>query len=230
MRILFVVVLVMSVVVSANAQELGRGKLDAGRNTSGLGRSTLPEAHYDGFSASGAWGLKLGLGWANADWDLGPASGSENLFAPQISLFYKTTESLDVNFSTTFLSAEDKDVQLGRTEADVVRLALGVRYWVNTQTRTTPFVGAGIGYYLLDGMTENTREDGVVVPAEVSVKDAPGAFIEGGAAFQISDNFFLTTDLTYDFLLGSADAQINGDDSSFDLTSFAINVGMMWTF
>jgi outer membrane protein W len=228
-RLLASVVLVASV-LSAGAQEYGRGALNAGRDTSGLGRGPLPSAKYDGFASGGAWGLKLGLGWANVDWDLGPAGGSENLFVPQLSLSYKATDNLDVNFSTLFASAEDKDDQLGSTEADMTRLALGLRYWINTETRITPYVGGGLGYYLLDGKTDNTRENGTVVPATVSVKDAPGAFLEGGAAFQVSDTFFINADLTYDFLLGSADATINGDDEDFDVKSLSFNLGVTWMF
>jgi len=69
-----------------------------------------------------------------------------------------------------------------------------------------------------------------VVPATVSVKDAPGAFLEGGAAFQVSDTFFINADLTYDFLLGSADATINGDDENFDVKSLSFNLGVTWMF
>ncbi len=231
MKILLASVVFSSFVLAAGAQEYGRGALDSGRDTAGLGRAPLPAAAYDGFASGGSWGLKLGLGWASADWDLGPASGSKSLFAPQISLFYKTTDSLDVNFSTTFLSAKDRDDQLGNGQADMTRLALGIRYWVDTQARVTPYFGGGLGYYLLDGSTENTREDGEVVPVvSVSVKDAPGAFLEGGVAFLISDGFFIHTDLTYDFLLGSADAQINGKDKRFDVKSFSVNLGVTWTF
>ncbi len=230
MRRLLAGVVVAASVLSAGAQEYGRGTLSAERGASGLGRAPLPAANYDGFASGGTWGLKLGLGWANVDWDLGPADGSESLFAPQISIFYKTTDNLDVNFSTTFVSAEDKDNQLGRTEADMTRLALGIRYWINTHTRITPYVGGGLGYYLLDGTTDNTIEDGAVVPATVSVKDAPGAFLEGGVAFQVGDAFFVNVDLTYDFLLGSADATINGEDEDFDVNSLAFNLGATWIF
>jgi len=230
MRILVASAVLVSLVLSAGAQEYGRGALNADRETAGLGRAPLPAAKHDGFASGGAWGLKLGLGWANVDWDLGPAGGSESLFAPQASLFYKATDNLDVNFSMLVLSAEDKDDQLGSTEADMSRLALGLRYWINTQSRITPYVGGGLGYYLLDGKTDNTRENGFVVPATVSVKDAPGAFLEGGAAFQVSDTFFINADLTYDFLLGSADATINGDDEDFDVKSLSFNLGVTWMF
>ncbi len=232
MRILLACVAAASFVLTAGAQEYGRGTLGGDPGSSGLGRARLPDARFDGFSPGGSWGLKLGLGWASVDWDLGPAGGSESLFAPQLSLFYKTTDNLDVNFSTTFLSAKDKDDELGVTKADMARLAVGVRYWFHTPARVIPYVGGGLGYYLLDGTTEMTRDDDgeAVRAAGVSVKDAPGAFLEAGVAFLIGDGFSIHTDLTYDLLLGSADAEINGEAESFDVKSLAINLGVTWTF
>jgi len=231
MKHALIVAVLFAGLVSASAQEYGRGALSAesGRNA-GLGRAELPPARYDGFALGGTWGAKLNLGWANVNWDLGPADGSESLFAPQASLFYKATDNLDVNFSALFVSAEDRDNDLGTTEADMTRLALGVRYWIDTRNRVTPYFGGGLGYYLLDGKTDNTRENGVVVPATVSVEDAPGAFLEGGAAFQVGDAFFINADLTYDFLLGSADATINGADEDLDVKALSFNLGVTWMF
>lgn len=222
----------MLVSLTAGAQEYGQGPL-AGEadHDGGMGRARLPEATYDGFALGGTWGAKLGLGWARVDWDLGPADGSESLFAPQVSLFYKTTDNFDLNVSALFLSADDTDGALGATEADMTRLALGARYWVDTQSRRIiPYFGGGFGYYLLDGKTNNTREDGVVVPATVSVEDAPGAFFEAGATFQVGDAFFVNADITYDFLIGSADATINDKDEDLDVTALSFNLGVTWMF
>lgn len=224
---------VVAIVNLAQGQGLGRGALTTESSGAGLGRGTLPDTHYEGYSLGGTWGLKPSLGWANVNWDIGSASGSESVFAPQLSLFYKATDNLDMNFSTLFISAEDSDGDLGKNEADLTRLALGIRYWFNTQTRITPYFGGGLGYYLLDGKTDKTREDGQVAPVTVTavdVKDAPGAFLEGGVAFQVTDNFFVNLDLTYDFLLGSADATINGKDDKFKVQALALNLGVTWMF
>ena len=101
-------------------------------------------------------GVKAGLGWAFLDWELGAAEGSDNQFVPQGSVFYKATDNLDFNLSAMFVSGEDEDDELGDTDADLARLALGVRYWFDTQSRFVPYLGAGIGYYIVDGSTDNT--------------------------------------------------------------------------
>lgn len=214
---------------SASAQEFGTAPLGRAREA-GMGHAPLPRPTYHGFAAGGSAGVTLSLGWVKVDWDLGPADGSESLFAPQASIFFKATEQFDVNLSLFVVSADDRDDALGRTEADLTRLAVGSRYWVNTRTRAVPYFGAGIGYYFLDGKTEKTREDDVVVSASSSVKDRPGAFLEGGVAFQISDQLMMTAGMSYDFLLGSAKATINGKGESFDVSAFAINLGLAWIF
>ncbi len=216
------VAVLLAVVMSVKAQEYGRGTLSGEGAASGLGRAPLPKAQYDGWWGGGVWGVKGGLGWAFVDWDIGDGSGSDSLFAPQISLFYKATDYLDVNFSTMYLSAKDTGYPEGDTTADMTRLALGVRYWINTHIRLTPYLGGGLGYYILDGTTG--------ADVDASVDPAPGAFLEGGVAFRVADGFFVNTDLTYDFLLGSADATINGQGEDFNVKSFAINVGVTWLF
>lgn len=236
MKHVLIVVLLGVVSLTASAQEHGRGSLTSGSGRSaGLGRAELPPAQYDGFALEGSWGVKVSLGWANVDWDLGPADGSESLFAPQASLFYKATDNIDVNFSALFLSAKDTDKELGATEADMTRLALGVRYWVATQSRVTPYFGGGLGYYILDADTDSVPNTCPLCPdptrsATVSVEDAPGAFLEGGAAFQVGDALFINADLTYDFLLGSADATINGADEDLDVKALSFNLGVTWMF
>ena len=217
----------MGLVLTASAQ-YGRGSLEGDE---GLGRAPLSKPSDDTFFGGGTWGVKAGLGWASLDWELGAAEGSENQCVPQGSVFYKATDNLDFNLSAMFVSGEDEDDELGDTDADLARLALGVRYWFDTQSRFVPYLGAGIGYYIVDGSTDNTREDGVVVPASgISVDNCPGAFVEGGVAYQIADNFFVTAEATYDFLLGSADAKINGEDEDFKVSSLAIGLGVAFMF
>ncbi len=225
------VVCVAAIVNLAQGQELGRGALTTEGRGVGLGRAQLPATQYDGYALGGTWGLKPTLGWGYVNWSMGPADGSEFCFVPQISLFYKATDDLDINLSALYASAEDTDSQLGKTKADLTRLALGARYWFNTGTRFTPYLGGGLGYYLLDGSTEKTRNDGVVVNVtSEDAENAPGAFFEGGTAFQVADNFFVNLDLTYDFLLGSSDATINEQDEKFKVQVLALNLGVTWMF
>ena len=198
---------------------------------SGLGLAPLPAAGNDSGWGGDAWGVKAGLGWALMDWELGSVSGSESVPAPQVSLFYKTTDFLDVNVSAAYFSGQDEDGQTGETGADMTRLALGLRGWFNTKTRVTPYAGAGVGYYLLNGETDLTRTDEAVEPArDVSVDNWPGAYLEGGVAFQMADSFSLNVEITGDFSLGSADAEINGEKVHFSARALAFNLGAAWIF
>lgn len=175
--------------------------------------------------------MKAGLGLSFANWDIGSASGSDDAFVPLVSFFYKTTDHLDVNLSAMFLSAEGSDGELGDNEAEMTRLALGLRYWFNTRTRITPYAGAGLGYYLVDASTDRTRQNGSVVAAgAVSVDNAPGGFVEGGVAFLVADDFSINAEMSYDFLLGSADAEINGESEDFDVGALTVGLGFTWMF
>lgn len=234
MKTLVLAATVMVWAVTGYGQEYGRGSLTTGSPSAGLGRGSLPPANTEHGYFAGSWGLKLDLGWANLDWDVGAASGSERLLAPQVSLFYKTTDNLDVNLSLLHISGKDNDNVLGANKGEFTRIALGLRYWVPTGTRVAPFFGGGIGYYLLDGSTDLIPSACPECPPErvasVSVKDQPGAFLEAGVSFLVSDGFMINTGLSYDFLLGSADATINGRDDDFDIKALSINLGVAWKF
>jgi opacity protein-like surface antigen len=217
------------------AGEYGRGALtvESGREA-GLGRAPLPDALHGFTAPGGTWGMMASLGWAQVDWDVGPVDGSESVFAPQVSLFYKTTDDLDVNVSFLFVSGEDEDDEYGSNEGDMVRLALGARYWVRTHGRVSPYVGAGIGYYMVDGATDKVPCSDCAgespIDATVDIEDGPGAFLEGGVAFQLADRMYFHAGLTYDFLLGSTDATINDRKEDFDITSLNVNLGATWLF
>lgn len=222
---------VLGLVLMAEGQEYGRGSLSGSGASAGLGRAPLPAATYDGFWDSGSWGVKPHLGWAYVSWDVGSASGSDWAVMPQLSIFYKPTDNLDVNLSAMYVTAEDRDDELGDNEAEMARLALGIRYWFDTGRRFTPYLGGGIGYYFVDGDTDRTRQDGIPVAAgDISVDNGPGCFLEGGVAFQIADNFYINTEVTYDFLLGSSDAEINGRNEDYGVSALSIGLGATWMF
>lgn len=222
-------ILVMAVLLTLVSLTFAQENIST-QGEAGLGRAPLPEAYYDTSSAAGTYGLKVNLGWANVDWSIGDINGSDQLFAPQLSLFYKVTKNLDINISTFFLSADDTNGELGATTADISRFSLGARYWVETKKQIMPYFGAGLGYYMLDMNVENVYENGAVVPASVSVSDSPGAYFEGGLAFLISESFLIDFDFTYDLLLGSSKGTINDVDSSIDMTSLSFNMGMTLMF
>ena len=65
---------------------------------------------------------------------------------------------------------------------------------------------------------------------DISVDNAPGGFVEGGVAFQVADDFFINAEMSYDFLLGSADAEINGGGEDFDVSALMVGLGFTWMF
>ena len=112
----------------------------------------------------------------------------------------------------------------------MTRFAVGLRYWPGVGSRINPYLGGGIGYYFLDGNMENVAIEGTPVTGSLDVDTAPGAYVEGGVALQITDNFFFNVDLAYDLLLSSSDASIQGEELDFDIAAFTINLGVTMMF
>jgi hypothetical protein len=218
---------------SAVAQEYGRGSLDSGADgkDSGLGHSALPKSSYGGAFLSGAWGLKLGIGWANVDWSFGDLDGSETTFYPSGSVFYRANDYVDINLSGLFLSVEE-DVGDITADGELTRVAVGARCWPVRHSRIAPYLGVGVGYYMTDVDLSGANRPGDSQPssATMDIDDVPGACIEGGVAWQITDNFFINTDLTYDLLLSSPSASVGNVEDDFDVDVLAVNVGATWMF
>ena len=196
----------ISLPFTVSAQEYGRGSLDPEKGSagSGLGKGPLTRSDYKGDFLGGTCGVKVDLVWAKADWSIGPAEGSGSGFVPMGSIFYKATDTIDINLSFLFLSSDDDDETLGATGTDFGRIAVGVRNWFCNQSRIVPYVGGGIGYYILDGTLDKTYAENNIdtVPANVDMDgNSPGAFLECGMAFQITDNFYIDAVASYDFLL-----------------------------
>lgn len=219
----------ISVAGLVHAEEYGRGSLGtaARSNEPGLGRVVLPPPTHPVGIPGGTWGLKLGAGWSQVDWSLGPLDGAAKSLAPTASLFYKTTDSLDVNFSCLFLDAEDETGD-GTTKLQMTRLAVGVRYWPIGDSRITPYLGCGIGYYLLGGDMENIYCpcSGQTASGDLDVDDVPGAYLQGGVAWQLSDNLFLNTEIAYDLLLTSPSVSISGETADLTLGAFSIGLSL----
>ena len=232
-RVLLVMLVGIGLSLSATGQEYGRGSLGSSSSSpeAGMGRAELPPATLGGTFLGGTLGIKLAIGWAKADWSVGPIDGSDTLFVPSGSIFYKATDNIDINLSALFLRAED-DVGEGTTKADMTRLALGIRFWPLGDSRVTPYVGAGIGYYFLGGKMDHAycNCNQKIVTGKLDVDDVPGAYLEGGVAWQITDNFFINTDLAYDLLLNSPTASIGDEEADFDIKALSVNLGITFVF
>lgn len=196
-----------------------------------MGRAELPASTLGSSFLGGTWGLKLAVGWAKAKWSVGPIDGSDTLFVPSGSIFYRATDNLDINVSALFLHAEDK-VGNGKTKAEMTRITLGTRFWPIGECRVTPYVGGGIGYYLLGGKMNNAycSCNKQIVTGTLDVDDALGAYLEGGVAWQITDNFFINADLSYDLLLSSPTASIGSEKADFDIDLLALNLGVTFMY
>lgn len=210
-RVLFAALLFVGISFSVMAQEVSRGN--------------------ESVSLVGPWGLKVGIGAARANWSVGPIDAADTVFAPSASLFYKVTDNFDVNLSGFYINAKD-DVSRGTAKADMTRLAMGAKYWPLGGVRIAPYLGCGIGYYLLGGEMDHVycACHGETATGKLTVDDAAGAYLEGGVAWQVAGNFFINTDLSYDFLLSSTGASIGIENPDFNIHALSVNLGITWMF
>jgi outer membrane protein W len=210
-RVLWTVLFLIGVSFSVTAQEASRGNL-----------KSAPPA---------PWGLKLGVGAAGVKWTVGPIDASATAFAPSASLFYKVADNFDVNLSGLYFSAKD-DVSRGTAKADVTRLAAGVRYWPAGDAHMNPYLGCGIGYYLLNGEMDHVYCSchGTTATGKLTIDNGPGGYLEGGVAWKIADSCFINTDVSYDLLLSSSNASIGPETPDFDIHAVSVNMGVSWMF
>lgn len=232
-RVVLVVLVGIALALSASGQEYGRGSLNSPTASpeSGLGRAKLPAPALETGFLSGAWGFKLAAGWAKPNWSVGPIDGSDSLLVPSGSIFYRATDNLDINLSALYVNAEDEAGD-GKTKAEMTRMTIGARFWPTGGSRLTPYVGAGIGYYLLDGEMDHAycscKQE--VMTGKLDVDDVPGAYLEGGLAWQITDNFFVNAELAYDLLLSSPKAHIGSEKGDFDIDVLSVSLGVTFMF
>ncbi len=220
LAVLLCALFVLSTVVSA--QEMGRAPLEeqpakVKKETSGpgLGRAALPKAEVVGSMGPGLFGVGAEIGWTSLKFDIGDRDGSDNVWAPEANFFYMVTDCLDIRLGVKYASGED-EADNRTIKGSFTRISLGAQYWLDTKTVFIPYAGASIGYYLVNADVGDDDAD---------PDNRPGFSLRGGCAFQISDNFQMTAGLSYDGLLGKADATVNNQSEDFSISALSISLG-----
>lgn len=157
------------------------------------------------------------LGLFGAYWDPSDAD-SEIGFGAKLNVLLSPTVALEIRGS--YFEFEEST---GGTSAtlEVIPIEAALLYMFAGDDVIRPYVGGGVGYYLLD--LEWSSPAGSMNP---DVDDEVGFFAVGGAAFKISDRFSLFAEAKYiwlemDTIEGMA---ATGDD---DLSGFGANVGLL---
>jgi len=230
----------IDVPAQAQAQDgFGRGALaPAPAQNGGMGRAPLDRVVVNTAPTAGLFEIGAGLGYGPVWWQIGSAKGSERTFSPSVHAFYKASDLLDVGLTLAFFSGEetkmsfvDDGVVFNKTSLDVTKLALGARVSSPGTPRFAPYISGGLAYYFTNADLDLARDlSGGLVRADVSAKDGFGISLEGGAGYQVTDAFFLTGALGFDYLLGPGKVDVNGRDFNLRFGAFMVKVGAAFYF
>lgn len=199
---------------SAFAAELGRRpiKMTGPRGGSQPGVVIA----YGDIMSEGSMGLELDLLWNSADWEVGSTNKYDDTpWGPRVSLFYGVSDSVDIRVCAKYLSLKDDTGEL-----DALRIGVGAKAWLSSESDFTPYLGLLINYYnFVDGKVSNTDIS--------SIDGTFGGSLEAGVAYLLADTFLVRVGLQGETLFGDADAGPAGD-ISFSALSFGVGATVLF--
>ena len=199
---------------TAYAADLGRTTLEPSGNTirTGIG--------YRDLISEGMVGLDVNLMWNSPSVEGGDIDYDDQVWAPEIALFYGVGRGADIRFIGKILSVDSEDED---DEIDIWRLGVGTRYWMAVESDFIPYFGASLNYYSLDA-GELDNEDGSF-----------GLAGEAGLAYLITESAAIRLGLQMETLLGDADAEYGsgdnaGEGTDISLSMFSFGLGLSLLF
>ena len=192
-----------------------------------LGRQTItPADHKTGYTPRWmerqgdediAAGLEVALGVNFADWDIGAASFDDTVIAPQVSLFYVLSPSIDIRAVLKYSAPDDGNETLSG-ELTLWRLGVGGRYWFETGTDVHPYAGLLLNYYDVDA------------DALTNTKGTLGFSGEAGVAFTLNDAFMMSLSVQYESFLSDPDGELDGVGQDISFSAASVVVGGTFLF
>lgn len=180
----------------------------AGKELAPVAIKTTPALNeYQDFDSEKRLTLEAEVDMTYVHWKIGGDSYSALAADPQVSLSYGLFDCFDIRLGMGYLSAKD-----GGDKFDALRLGLGSRAWIETDTDFVPYVGLMAYYYDL-----NTSGAG-------NLGGAFGINGEAGIAYLINSYFALrVTAHAETFLInGSGDYY----DGKHDVSMYSFGVGL----
>jgi len=181
----------------------------------------IQKGYSDGFITDGGVGLEVGGSFNAVNWDLGGDSFSDEVWSPELALFYGINDTFDLRATFKWGTMEDianenmPDEYAG--DMTFYRIGIGAKGWFNTDSDFIPFVGVGLNYYIVD-VDEGSSASGML-----------GLSGSVGLAYAANEQVSVQLSLQGEISLseGSVDlTQADGTDSEEDISFDAVGVGV----
>lgn len=171
-----------------------------------------------------------GFALYGAYWDTDKA---EEGFGPGASLSFGRTWALDLRASYfqelnnhALDNLFDDDEVFRDNGISVLPLEVGVRYTFQPDSRVSPHLGGGIGYYILDSELGDPKDEAgyyLTVGSTFGDSRGPSFYIEG--IYRKAEG---TVEVDPEDLGDLGDIEFNGAEVDLDLDGFGVNAGLVW--
>jgi opacity protein-like surface antigen len=140
------------------------------------------------------------------------------------------TQRLAIQVRSAFYDTLGKDITLGRnelqTDLEIVPVEAGLTLRIPIQDRVVPYVGAGLGWYILEAdVSVNGRSQ------EINIDDELGYYFLGGLMLDLGPAFSIFGEYQYrdvnTTLSGDSFSNRVGGDVDVGLSGSSINAGIM---
>ena len=212
---LFFVVAALMLVVSqiSFAQDM-KGRLGIGARVSYVNFSD------DGFTADGV----------KVDVD----SDDDVMYEGNLTYFIQDYLSLElsVGYTETNQDFDALGIEADAGDFETIPVLLSLRAHLSTNTKVSPYLLFGIGYFFNDFDQNDTTIEFIYGPgADVDVDDSFGFHIGGGVEVFVTENLALNLDLKYIWTEVEADVNVPGfKDEDIDMDSFVAGLGIKYYF
>ena len=175
----------------------------------------------------GKFGIGAGVAYINYSEDEGGLEPDEDvMYGGNLTYFVQEYLSLELSVNYVETDVYLDDFNLG--ELEQIPVLLSLRGHLSTNTRVSPYLTAGVGYYLNDFDNESSAG------SDLDPDDSVGFHLGGGVEYFFNEHFACNLDFKFmwsnvDFS-GTAPGGITWRDETVDVDAFTAGVGFKYYF
>jgi outer membrane protein len=169
---------------------------------------------------------------SNIDVDFDNAAMYGGNLVYYIQRYFSLELSADyVKTDTELKGVDSSPTNIG--ELKQVPIILNGRFHFSTNQKISPYLSAGIGYYINDFDLSDSLSSVLPSGSELDPEDSIGFNLGGGIQFLLNEHFALDLDLKYIWNKADFEAKVPGvptEEISIDLDNFYVGIGLKYYF